>query len=100
MNIGNLFEHPRTTLLFLGMRMLLPPIALSLGFLLGLGGTEGGTGIKTVLVLSSMPVGFLGVVPPAMYGLDVEFANRLWLLSTMTLVFTLPLLSLLLKMTA
>ena len=97
MKIGNLFEHPRTTALFLGMRALLPVIGVSLGLLLGLGRTEGGIGLKTVLVLSSMPVGFLGVVPPAMFGLDVEFANRLWLVSNATLVLIVPLLTLLLK---
>ncbi len=99
MKIGNLFEDPRTVTLLISTRqVLLPAFALCLGTLLGLGRTEGAIGLKTVLVLSSMPIGFLGVVPPALYGLDVEFANRLWLVSNSMLVVTVPVLSALLHL--
>jgi len=46
----------------------------------------------TVLILSSMPAGFLSLVPPSLYRLDLDLANALWLVTMMGLVAMIPLL--------
>ena len=71
--------------------VLVPALAVSLATVLGLGQIEGG--LKVVLVLAAMPIGFLGLVPPALFGLDEKFANSLWLVSNGALVLIIPALS-------
>ncbi|MEI8094330.1 MAG: hypothetical protein WCG80_08975 [Spirochaetales bacterium] len=53
---------------------------------------------KTALVLSCMPMAFLSMVPPALYGLDGKFTTTAWALSMVSLAITLPLLLLIAKL--
>ncbi|WP_303996728.1 hypothetical protein [Desulfovibrio piger] len=39
-----------------------------------------------------MPVAMTALVPPALFGLDVDMANALWIFSTLALVVILPVL--------
>lgn len=72
---------------------ILPVIMVCLSFLLGLDRISGGLPLKTVLILSSMPVAFIALVPPSIYDLDLDLANSIWLISSGALVLTVPLLS-------
>ncbi len=74
---------------------LIPAVLLPLGLLLGLHQTMDGTPFKTLVVLSCMPSAFLALVPPVLYGLDLDLANSGWLASTLALLAILPLLFLL-----
>jgi predicted permease len=56
-------------------------VAIALAWALGLGQTTDGLGLKLVLVLAAMPVGFVSLVPPTLYKLDQDFAGSLWLVS-------------------
>jgi predicted permease len=86
--------HWKAASMILFSKMLLvPSAALAFSVLLGLGGMEGGIGLTVVLVLASMPVGFLGMIPPTLYRLDLSFANSLWLVSNAALVIIVPTLS-------
>lgn len=49
-----------------------------------------GTGL--ILNLSGMPVGFIAMVPPTLYDLDIDLANACWLLTNGLLVVMIPLL--------
>ncbi len=46
----------------------------------------------TILILSSMPAGFLSLVPPSLYRLDLDLANACWLVTMLGLVVTIPVL--------
>lgn len=84
-------EHRRAAaLIVISRSILVPAVVVGICLLFGL---EGGLTLKVILVLSAMPVGFLGLVPPTMYGLDIDFANSLWLASNASLVFTVPFLA-------
>jgi hypothetical protein len=83
------------SMILVSKMMLVPAAALAFSLILGLGGMEGGMGFKVVLVLASMPVGFLGMVPPALYRLDLDFANSIWLVSNAALIVIVPALSIL-----
>lgn len=71
----------------------LPCVMTALAFFLGLGQIEGGLPLKVVCVLSAMPVAMTALVPPALFGLDVDLANSCWIYTTLGLVFVLPALS-------
>lgn len=68
-----------------------------MAYLAGLGGLDGGVPLKVVLILSSMPVGFTALVPPALYGLDVDLANACWFGTTLALAAVLPLQAVILR---
>lgn len=76
--------------------LIVPVIAFSLAFAAGLGNFENGLVLKVVLVLSAMPAGFISLVPPTIYDLDIDLANSAWLGTMFSLAYTLPLLALIL----
>jgi len=69
---------------------LVPVLATSLAYLLGLGKIEGGLPLKVVIILSSMPVAFNALIPPSIYDLDLHLANSCWFFTTALLVIVLP----------
>lgn len=75
-----------------------PIIITSLGYLAGLHLIDGGMPLKVVLILSAMPVGFLSVIPPGLYGLDLDLANACWLICNSLLIIQVPLLLYLMNM--
>jgi len=77
------------TIIFLKF-LLVPAACVSLAALAGLDGITGGLPLKAVLVLSSMPVAFNALVPPSLYGLDLDLANSCFLVSVLGLAALLP----------
>lgn len=83
----------RPSLLIVCLKMLVLPIIIgSIGYLFGLGEINEGMPLKVVLVLSSMPTGFVALVPPTAYDLDLDLANTVWMFTTLNLVIVLPIL--------
>lgn len=70
----------------------IPTMIFSLGLTLGLDQINNGLPLKVVLILSSMPVGFIAMVPPTIYKLDIEIANACWLITNAGLLIQIPLL--------
>lgn len=73
--------------------ILLPVMATSIAYLLGFGEMDGGLPLKVVMILSSMPVAFTAMIPPAIYDLDVDLANGTWLVTTFSLLLVVPILA-------
>ncbi|MBU3954468.1 MAG: hypothetical protein KKF12_16940 [Proteobacteria bacterium] len=71
---------------------LVPVVIMGIGYLFGLNQIDNGLPLKVVLILSSMPVGFIAMVPPTLYRLDIDLANACWLITNAALVFEIPLL--------
>jgi predicted permease len=69
-----------------------PLIVAGLGYLLGLQEIDGGLPLKVTLILSSMPVGFIAMVPPTIYNLDVDLSNSCWLITNGWLIVQIPIL--------
>jgi len=69
---------------------LVPVIACTLAYFLGLHQVADGLPFKVILVLSSMPVAFNSLVAASIYDLDLDLANSCWLVSTCGLVFVMP----------
>jgi len=70
---------------------LVPVLVVSLGYLLGLDRIDNGLPLKVVLILASMPVGFIAMVPPTIYDLDIDLANACWLMTNALLLLQVPL---------
>lgn len=47
--------------------------------------------LKVIGIPSSVPVGFIALVPPSLYKLDVDLANSAWLITTALLAVVIPL---------
>ncbi|MFH1153216.1 MAG: hypothetical protein V1793_05385, partial [Pseudomonadota bacterium] len=78
--------------------VMVPFAIVSAGFFLGLGNMDAGLPLKVVLILSSMPVGFIAMVPPTIYDLDVDLANAGWLTTNGLLLLEIPVLLMLLSL--
>ena len=72
--------------------MLVPALIVSLGYGFGLDQIDNGLPLKVVLILSSMPVGFIAMVPPTLYRLDIDMANACWLITNAALAIEIPIL--------
>ena len=70
--------------------LVVPIVATTLAYLVGLGKIDQGLPLKTVLILSSMPVGFIALIPPTIYDLDVDLANAAWFVTNISLLFVIP----------
>jgi len=73
--------------MFIPLTAPVPVLVVSLGFLCGLDRIGNGLPLKVVLILTSMPVGFIAMVPPTIYDLDTDLANACWLTSNTLLLF-------------
>lgn len=72
--------------------MIVPAVMIPAGFLVGLPDLLGGLPFKVLVILSVMPVAFNSLVPPAIYGFDLDLANSAWVVTTLALIPILPLL--------
>jgi predicted permease len=70
--------------------LVLPVVSLALTGLFGFWGVPAVW--KTALVLAVMPMAFLSLIPPSLYGLDEKFPATAWAVSMVSLVVTLPVL--------
>ncbi|THB81274.1 MAG: hypothetical protein D3926_02910 [Desulfobacteraceae bacterium] len=70
----------------------IPAIVFLLGWKLGLGEIDNGLPLKVVLILSSMPVGFIAMVPPTIYRLDIDLSNACWLITNAMVILQVPIL--------
>jgi predicted permease len=71
---------------------IVPTVAMTISYFLGLGNINHGLPLKVVLILSSMPVGFTAMVPPTIYDLDVDLANASWIVTNISLIVVVPIL--------
>ncbi len=99
MQFGPMRKYILPGIIMVIIKSLIVPAAVFVpGYFLGLGNIENGLVLKLVLVLSAMPVGFMAMVPPTIYDMDLDIANTCWFFSTAGLVFVVPLLSILIRL--
>lgn len=67
-----------------------PCIVISLAYFLGFGTIDNGLPLKAVAVVSAMPVAMNALVPPSLYGLDLDLANACWVFTTIALILIVP----------
>lgn len=72
--------------------LIIPGIIIPAAALLGLPDMLGGVAFKMVIFLSFGPVALIALVPPQLYGLDLDLANSGWLVTTVIHLLIVPLL--------
>jgi predicted permease len=72
--------------------IVIPLVIVPIAWVSGLGSMLGGVPFKVVIIASCMPTAFLAVVPPALYGFDLDLANSAWLVTTLGLLVVAPIL--------
>ena len=70
--------------------VLLPAIMIPTAVLIGFGRVSSGLPLKIMAIVSTMPVAFNAMVPPAIYGFDLDLANSAWIISTALLAVIVP----------
>ncbi len=95
MRFSSIRGHLKEGLVIAGIKHLcLPLIGAAAAWSLGLHQIENGLPFKVVLLCSSMPIAFNGLIIASVYDLDLDLANTCWLLSTAALLFVVPALAL------
>ena len=90
--IGRIFRYWKPALVITLLRLgLIPMFALGVALLLGFAGNP--LVIKTVLILSVMPMGFISFVPASLYNLDSDLISSAWVFTTGSLLVSVTLLS-------
>lgn len=69
---------------------LVPLVLVPVGLLVGLPSVMGGLPFRVLCIVAFMPVAFNALVPPALYGFDLDLANSAWIVTTGALVVLLP----------
>lgn len=91
MHLEHMRKHIKSTYSVLIIKFILVPGSITLAaYLLGMGKILDGIPLKTVFILSSMPAGFVAIMPPTLYKLDLDFANTAWLTTMLALIPVVP----------
>ncbi len=86
-------HYLRECMIIAGIKFLCVPLCVSLfALMLGYHRIDGGLPMKVILIASSMPVAFNGLVASSIYHLDLDVTNSCFLFTTGGLVVTLPIL--------
>ncbi len=88
--------HRESMMIALIKFLIIPAIIIPVAALLGLPDMFGGIAFKMVIFLSFGPVALIAMVPPQLYGLDLDLANSGWLVTTVGHLIIVPVLILLL----
>ena len=70
--------------------MIVPAAIATVAYVIGLGEIADGLPLKVVIILAAMPVGFISLVPPALYNLDTHLANSNWIVSNLVTLGCIP----------
>jgi predicted permease len=77
--------------------IVIPASIVSLAYFIGFGSLHDGMVLKVILILTAMPPAFISLIPPKLYGLDVDLANSSLLINMGLLIFIVPLLYLIIQ---
>lgn len=93
LQVGKAKEYLKESFVVAAIKYGIVPITVTLlALLFGLREIYDGIVFKTIIILSAMPPGFTSLVPPQLFHLDKDLANSSWFITTVLLVFVLPIL--------
>lgn len=78
--------------------VIVPAVMIPLAWAIGLPAFLGPVAFRVLVVLCFMPVAFNALIPPVVYGFDLDLANSAWMITTVALIPLLPVLYLLVRM--
>ena len=94
LRVSRLRRYTRQCLAVAAIKFVIVPAAVTgLAWTVGYGDLDGGMPLRVVAVLSCMPVAMNALVPPSLFGLDLDLANACWIYTTAALIAVLPVLT-------
>ena len=100
MKFNKVRHYLKESILITGIKFLIvPAVMVSIVFLLGYHQINEGLPLKVILILSSAPVAFHSLIPPSLYGLNLDLANFCWAFTTFGLIVLIPIMLFLLYIT-
>lgn len=84
--------HKEVILVLITKYMIIPMVIIPIAYLVGLPNIMDGVPFKVMIIVSFMPTGFIALVPPVLYGFDLDMANSAWLVTTLALLLIFPIL--------
>jgi predicted permease len=91
MHFQSMKKYALSTTSILTIKYILVPLTVTTAaYILGMGRIMDGLPLKVVFILSSMPSGFMAIMPASLYNLDLDYANTGWLASMIALVVVVP----------
>lgn len=84
--------HKEILLVLITKNVIIPMVIIPLGYLFGLANIMEGIPFKVIIIVSFMPTAFMALVPPVLYGFDLDLANSAWLVTTLALLIVFPVL--------
>ena len=94
LRISKLSAYPLACAAIFGIKFLcIPAILITLALFWGLNQIDAGLPLRTVAILSAMPVAMNALLPPALLKLDLDLANACFIFSTLALAVVLPILA-------
>ncbi len=89
--VGRISRYKKEIALVSAIKFLIvPSIMIPLAAAIGLHGVLDGLPFNVVVIVSFMPVAFTALVPPAIYGFDLDLANSAWIVTTIALAAIVP----------
>lgn len=93
LRLSTVGEYRREIVLIVLIKFLIvPAVIIPVAMLLGLHALADPVPFQMIIVLSVMPVAFNALVPPVVFGFDLDLANAAWLVTTAALIVIVPLL--------
>lgn len=91
LHISKIGSYLKPALAMCSIKFIISPLLITtIALILGFASLENGLPLKTVLILSAMPVAMTALVPPSLFNLDLHLANTCWIITTMALILVLP----------
>jgi predicted permease len=91
LRFGRISRYRVEVLLIMAIKFLVVPlVVIPAAYLLGMHRILDGIPMKVVIILSFMPVAFTALLPPALYGFDLDLANSGWIVTTLFMLIVLP----------
>lgn len=98
LNVSKIQNHIKAGLTGVMIKAIIIPLLVTTSaYFFGVGNYHQGLALKVILILSCMPSGFLSLIPPTLYGLDIDQSNTVWMMTTLSLLVTVPLLGMLIE---
>jgi hypothetical protein len=84
--------HKEIILVLITKYVIIPMVIIPLAYLFGMANIMDGVPFKVIIIVSFMPTAFMALVPPVLYGFDLDLANSAWLVTTLALLIVFPIL--------
>lgn len=98
LNLGRITSYIKEIGVIFLIKFLVSPLVMAfIAYVFGLHTMMNGIPFKVTVIASAMPVAFNALIPPSIYGFDLDLANSAWVTTTLAFAVVLPILYVVLR---